>query len=290
MKFTEGYEYSFNGFVDYSSCFPSKEVLWIIVGAALFFGIFISVIPQIIKLISKRTNYGLNPFFVCMTNFGHFVVLTNIISLHTTDFIAILQVPFYKAIPTYLTFMNAFILWFAYHPVIYLNLLFFDKAHRKTEEPSKTRKARFILCSLTIILDIIFVTMISILFGLGFAYGFQSSQVQYLGHVCGFVAMFVCIFQYFPQFITTCILRDHGSLSLVMLGIQFPGGFLNAFFMCFGQKEHWTSWLSTMAAAAQQMLLFILCLIFKVRNKIKRSSVQTGESIITERGEYEAIK
>ena len=243
-------------------------------------------------MVKKRTNFGLNPFFVCMTNFGHFVILTNIVSLHITDFVGILQISVLKAIPTFQTFLNAFILWFAYQPCIYLNMLFLDKEPRPNYKQAERKRGTFFLYFLTVLLISIFVMIYIVLFSLGGLFGFQSSQVQYLGHVFGIIAMFICIFQYFPQIITTCRLKNHGSLSILMLAIQFPGGFLNAFFMCFGQHEHWTSWLSTMAAAAQQMILFLICIFFKCRNKMKNKNYDelVGDSMSTNRSDYEAIQ
>jgi hypothetical protein len=58
-----------------------------------------------------------------------------------------------------------------------------------------------------------------------------------------------------------------------MLGIQFPGGLANALFMWIGQHESWSSWGSTMCAAIQQMILFLICAYFKIRQKQRETAL-----------------
>lgn len=273
------FDYSYSGFVDYSCFFESKAVIWILIGSVIFFGTVISIIPQILNLARKRSNYGLNPMFVCLTNLGHFSVMTNIICMHTSDFAGIFQISIWKCLPTFLTFLNAFIMWVCYHAVIYLNIIFFDEEPRVNRGLKTLRRERKLAIGFTSALLIIFFAVTACFYLMIFLLGMNTEELMMVGHVCGVAAMCIGIAQYLPQMITTIRLRDHGSLSLVMLAIQFPGGFANALFMLFGQHEKWSSWLSTMSAAFQQMILFIICLWFKLRSRYsdydKQSSLST---------------
>jgi uncharacterized protein with PQ loop repeat len=102
-----------------------------------------------------------------------------------------------------------------------------------------------------------------------------------MGKFFGTVAGLICVAQYLPQMITTCKLRSSGSLSLVLLSIQAPGGLLNAIFMAVGQKDDWTTYISILAASVQQFLLLGICLFFKVRKKRPRHTMSTEDSSST---------
>jgi hypothetical protein len=70
--------------------------------------------------------------------------------------------------------------------------------------------------------------------------------------------------------ITTCKIKSSGSLSLLLLAIQCPGGLINSIFMIFGQGDNWTTWLSILAAAIQQGILLVICLVFSAKKKQRR--------------------
>lgn len=272
------FDYSYSGFVDYSYFFENKELIWVAIGSVIFIGTVISVIPQILNLVRKKSNYGLNPMFVCLTNLGHFSVMTNIICMHTSDFPGLFQISVVRCLPTFLTFLNAFIMWVCYHSVIYLNIIFFDQEPRVKRGMKTLRRERKFAIGFTSSLLITFVAVTTAFYVLIFLKGMNTDSLHMVGHVCGVAAMCIGIAQYLPQMITTIRLRDHGSLSLVMLAIQFPGGFANALFMLFGQHEKWSSWLSTMSAAFQQMILFIICMFFKLRSRCNPDDRQSSLS------------
>ena len=98
MNTFDGYEFSWLGFIDYGACYPSKQPIWVAVGAAIFFGTLASVLPQIITLIIRKSNFGLNPFMVFMNNFSSTLLITNIIALRSSQFTGLCQYSFWKAL------------------------------------------------------------------------------------------------------------------------------------------------------------------------------------------------
>lgn len=269
-----GYSYSWNGFIDYIGCYHKVGPIWITVGACIFAGTIISLIPQIIRIVRLRTSYGISPFFVFITSITQYLVVINVFCLHNADFYGVLQITPLRTIPRLLTFGNLFILWFCYLPIGLLYLIFFDRNPRKNRDHQAFRRewkigiitisSLIITSILTFILYVIF----------GYVTGYSSDLIIYYGKVLGTASSILTVVQYLPQFITTCKIKDNGSLSLVTLAIQAPGGTINAIFMMVGNSESWTTFLSTFSSAVQQWSLLFLCIYYKCKQKQIKSQEQ----------------
>lgn len=269
MDEEKGYTFSWSGFTDYIRCFHEVKPLWILVGSVIFIGTIVSLLPQIIKIINLRSSYGISPVFAFMTSIAQFMTVLNYFCLHNADFYGIVQIPLSRTLPRLLTFFNVFALWYCYFFVVMLLLVFFNnipRAERLTIKIKKEFKFSILIISSLYISTI---TLFLLYIISAAARGFSSSLVFNIGKVMGSLSSLISICQYMPQFITTCKIKDNGSLSLITLAIQAPGGTINALFMCFGQHEHWTTWLSTLISALQQFLLLFICIFFKIRNKIR---------------------
>lgn len=270
MNRENGWDYSFSGFVDYSLCFPESSVLWTIISFIIFFGTVISLIPQIHLIAAQGSSFGLNSFTIFVTSFGQFILVINILCLKGADFIGAVQYPLTATISRFMTFVNAFILWAMYLPVVFLNLIFFDKSPRLVRNGEQIAKDENFTRSMTIIGAIIQSGVAIMWVVIVFIYGFGSNYMVTMGRFWGTVSCFLVIAQYVPQMITTCKLRSNGSLSLMLLSLQAPGGLVNAMFMWIGQGDDWTTWISTLAAAIQQIILLGICLMFKWQKKNNR--------------------
>ena len=73
--------------------------------------------------------------------------------------------------------------------------------------------------------------------------------------------------QFIPQVIKTFKMKDHGSLSVLMLKIQAPTNLGNAFFMWFGEHEDWTTFTASMADGAWEFVLLGLCIYYDRKKK-----------------------
>ena len=271
MNSFTGYSTSFSGFVDYSKCYPEKEGIWIAIGGCIFLGTLISMIPQTVVLVKNKSNYGLNPFMVFMNNLCSILLTVNTVTLHFADFVGLNQYSFFRALPTLFTFFNNFLLWFGYLPVVLLTIIFFDVVIREKRKGKEIKVERYEVYGLDILLSALTVIFFMIYVIVGYKNGFSSSNTLNYGKTLGIICSVFNILLWLPQIITTCKLRDNGSLSLVYLGIQAPGGLINTCFLVFGQHENWTTWLPIFASCCQQLLLLIICIVFKLR---KRSLVK----------------
>jgi uncharacterized protein with PQ loop repeat len=187
--------------------------------------------------------------------------------LKATDFVGICQYPLIAAMSRMLTFMNAAALWLMYLPSAMLNMVFFDKEPRSVRDAKKIYRDAYFNRVLSILNPLIGIVITIVLFVGFLVHGVGSVYVVTMSKFLGTFACFLCMAQYLPQIITTCKLRDHGSLSLLVLALQAPGGFVNSMFMWLGQGDDWTTWVSTMASAIQQVILLTICMFFKCRKK-----------------------
>ncbi|OHT03553.1 PQ loop repeat family protein [Tritrichomonas foetus] len=285
MNTDTGFEYSMSGFLDYTASMETgSSGIWQLVGYIILLGTVISLIPQIHSLIKRRSSYGLNPLTLYITNFSQYILLFNIICLRTSDFVAIQQVNFFQILPRLMTFLNAFALWVAYLPIIFLNMVYFDKEPRSVRQQDAIPIEQLFNRLFTILNVVGSVIIMFIYFALLIFTGIGSSPITVMGKFFGTATLVSVVIQYIPQFITTCKLKDNGSFSLLLLAIQAPGGTASALFMAIGQGDHWTTWISTLAASIQQFCLLFLCLFFKWRrrrNKRFRQPLLGDESSAT---------
>jgi uncharacterized protein with PQ loop repeat len=283
MNSDSGWPSSFAGFLDYSSCYPpSQAIIWQVVGWGLLAGTILSVIPQIRLIIHRRSSFGLNSFAIFVTSFGQFIIAANVLCLRTADFIGFLQYPMSRTLPRLQTFINYVGLWITYLPIAFLNMIFFDTEPRLVRSGAAIQGERYFNRMLTILTTLVSLVILVVYVGGVVLQGYGSAYLMTIGMFFGTLATFMCIAQYVPQMITTCKIKGSGSLSLLLLAIQSPGGFVNSAFMAFGQGDNWTTWLSILAAAIQQAILLGICLVFNARQKKRRETASESNLNMSE--------
>lgn len=87
--------------------------------------------------------------------------------------------------------------------------------------------------------------------------------------ILSYTSSFLVIVQWTPQILVTLINRGAGNFSLVMLIIMIIGAVVNVtFFIVAGQD--FSIWLPYCVSLVQQLILFVLIIIFEGRNTIKK--------------------
>lgn len=81
------------------------------------------------------------PLYVTVTTVGQFILVFNVVCLHSANFIGLTQVRFLLAVPQLLTFGITFVLWLCYLPVAFLNAIFVDLADRRRRPAPQPRTA-----------------------------------------------------------------------------------------------------------------------------------------------------
>lgn len=274
------YQASLAGFTDYSVGFQPTDTMWLIIGFVIWIGTFISVCPQIALIIKNRSSYGLSGLTVGFTSIGQFLMVIHYWHLHTSEFVGLLQMDPSIGFPRMLTFCNMASLWIAYLAIPFCMLIFRDKEVRERQKEEDRRAGWIVIVSTVFVLVGTGIVMFITYIVAGITKGFSSPFEQSIGSVYGTISALLVTAQYLPQMITTIKLKDRGSLSLLMLAIQAPGGFTNSMFMCFGQHEHWTTWVSFLVSALEQFVLLAICLFYTWRKKDDNEGLY-GESLDT---------
>jgi len=97
-------------------------------------------------------------------------------------------------------------------------------------------------------------------------YGYKAHTSQTWAFVLGIIAAVVTVPQWAPQIYKTWKMKSRGSLSVVMLIIQFPGSLLVTYFQAFLFSTSISTWLPYFFSAIQQGMLLALCLWFMFKD------------------------
>jgi len=97
-------------------------------------------------------------------------------------------------------------------------------------------------------------------------YGYLAGTTRTWAFVLGIIAAVVTVPQWAPQIYKTWKMKSRGSLSVIMLAIQFPGSLLVTYFQAFSFGTSISTWLPYFFSAIQQGMLLILCLWFMLRS------------------------
>ncbi|KAG5457410.1 MAG: hypothetical protein BJ554DRAFT_2587 [Olpidium bornovanus] len=98
-------------------------------------------------------------------------------------------------------------------------------------------------------------------------YGSASKLVATLASVNGVTSMVLGCAQYVPQLCTTWREKEVGALSLPMMMLQAPGGFLLAYTIAGRPGTNWTSWITYVATGILQGALLLMCVVWRYRNR-----------------------
>ena len=278
----------FGLFQDYSNFFNEIGVTWFLIGIGITVGTIISIIPQISKIIARRSSYGLSSITIFFTSIGQFSVFVNLLCFNYEEFIGFFQFSLTKTFPSFLTFLNVSLLWATYLFVVFLQIVFRTEQVKIPKlNPNfhyEFRKLGKFGMRLGAIFSTFFIVFFSfallyIYFYIGTHFGFGSEKIQIYGALLGTISSVIVFAQYLPQILTTLKLKNSGSLSLLMLEIQAPGGAINALFMWLGQRNHWSTWISYVLSSFQQFILLFICLYYDKINQPDTSSRSSHHSI-----------
>lgn len=275
-----GYEYSFRGFLDYSRCYGEPNILWVLVGSGILLGTIISIIPQIVSIVRNKSSYGINAFTYMISNLTQFFLVLNYCCLHKADFVGIFQLPLKSTLPRLLSFLNLFTFFIMFFPNVMLYCILFDTNLRLQRGPKTISFERILgfSCFYLIGFSIICLSVVYILFSVT-----SEDKIIYFGKSLGLISGVCTIIQYMPQFITTCKVKESGSLSIILLAIQAPGGMLNCCFMFFANNDDITTFLSLFLGALQQFILLILCIFYDLRKRRRnKTSTASLRPLLTE--------
>lgn len=229
----------------------TNNSLWGTIAAAGFvIGIFLSYAPQLVTIARRQSTEGISPHFLLLMNLGSSFAFSNALVLSRPILSCCRSsIGLFDCFGSLLGVFQLFAGFLGPSLIILLAL--------RIEKPDKASKITFSAKIVAIANFISWLLVVSVT---------NPKYAQLLATSLGLMALSVGFVQYLPQLYTTFRLKHTGSLSVTMMLIQIPGGFIWCISLATRRGSHWSTWISTFAAASFQTLLFIMSLYYTSRN------------------------
>lgn len=218
-------------------------------------GIIVSYLPQYHRIYIKKTSEGLSTNFLLLGSSSSIFTLTNIIlvSSRARHCCYIGALNFFNCLNSQLNLIQIGIQCTCAILILVLVLL----QTRHSIKQDREEYARIVTVGKIVALHGI-VSILEVFIGL-----FSSRNILInIAQINGLLSTLLTMMKYFPQITTTYRLKHPGTLSIGMMCIQTPGGFIFTATLFFTKGSHWSSWVSYLVAALLQGTLLILCIYY----------------------------
>ncbi|KAK6954045.1 hypothetical protein Daesc_004007 [Daldinia eschscholtzii] len=230
-------------------------------------GIMLSYVTQHYRIISRGSSEGISPYFVLLgvtsanSQFGNILTLPQ----SRADVACCKVVSPFECTAGLLGIAQIGTQWVCFAIILVLFLVFFrredadlsdDDCERDPDQP--TWRTAVIVAALCLLHGLL-VVIISAAFAFG-APSYLGAWANFLGIMSASLAAI----QYIPQIWTTYRLKHAGSLSILMMCIQTPGGFLFAGSLAARLGwAGWSSWGVYVLTAIMQGILLIMAISYE---------------------------
>lgn len=223
-------------------------------------GIIVSYLPQYRRIYIKKTSEGLSTNFLFLGSCSSIFTLTNIILVSSKArhccYIGALN--FFNCLNSQLNLIQIGIQCTCAILILVVVLL----QTRYSIKQDKDEYARIVTVGKFVALHGI-ISIIEVFTGL---YTNRTILLT-IAQINGLLSALLTMMKYVPQITTTYRLKHPGTLSIGMMCIQTPGGFIFTMTLFFTKGSHWSSWVSYLVAALLQGTLLLLCIYYEyIRN------------------------
>ncbi|KAI2636188.1 ATP synthase F0 [Xylaria nigripes] len=237
------------------------------VSILIVLGILVSYITQHYRIISRGSSEGISPYFVLLGVTSANAQFGNILSLPESraDVACCKEVSPLECTAGLLGIAQIGTQWICIAVILVLFLVFFrrDDANVDEEEldrdPDRPSWRTALMVGGICLVHGLFVVFISA--SLAFA---SPSHLGAWANALGVMAAMLAAIQYLPQIWTTYRLKHAGSLSILMMTIQTPGGFLFAASLAARLGwGGWSSWGVNVLTALMQGILLTMAIRYE---------------------------
>lgn len=223
-------------------------------------GIIVSYLPQYRRIYIKKTSEGLSTNFLFLGSCSSIFTLTNIILVSSKArhccYIGALN--FFNCLNSQLNLIQIGIQCTCAILILVVVLL----QTRYSIKQDKDEYARIVTVGKFVALHGI-ISIIEVFTGLYT----NRTLLLTIAQINGLLSALLTMMKYVPQITTTYRLKHPGTLSIGMMCIQTPGGFIFTMTLFFTKGSHWSSWVSYLVAALLQGTLLLLCIYYEyIRN------------------------
>lgn len=219
-------------------------------------GIIVSYLPQYHRIYIKKTSEGLSTNFLFLGSCSSIFTLTNIILVSSKArhccYIGALN--FFNCLNSQLNLIQIGIQCTCAILILVVVLL----QTRYSIKQDKDEYARIVTVGKFVALHGI-ISIIEVFTGLYT----NHTLLLTIAQINGLLSALLTMMKYVPQITTTYRLKHPGTLSIGMMCIQTPGGFIFTMTLFFTKGSHWSSWVSYLVAALLQGTLLLLCIYYE---------------------------
>jgi len=251
------------------ACYSPQPVANVAIASFLIAGITISYIPQYVSIIRTKSSEGLNFVTLGLAMASSLLLAINSGILKWPKARCCWETPLTagQCLENNLATLQIFSGSLALTILYILYLLYFENTptnlHTHSDRVRMYRQSLALFCAIWI-LCIFFSTLGGILY---YNVGVNGEHIWTFARVLGGVSGVITIVTWTPQIYTTWKLRDSGALSVLMLLLQFPGSLLIIFFQGVLEKASITTWGPYLLGAIQQLVLIIMCIVFRIKGR-----------------------
>lgn len=238
----------------------APSYLELIVSIVILLGILVSYLPQHYRIISRGTSEGISPYFVLLGTTSATAGFANILTVAPSRAAigCCKEVGTFECAAGLLGVAQLGTQWVCFSLILVLFLIFFR--YRQANVPPEELRGdapRWQTAVMVGLLCVLHGLIVIILTGVFFIA--LPDHLVFWANLLGIMATVLAAIQYVPQIWMTYHLKHVGSLSIPMMCIQTPGGFLFAasLFARLGW-EGWSTWFIYLITASMQGSVLIM--------------------------------
>ncbi|KAK0702090.1 hypothetical protein B0T26DRAFT_796187 [Lasiosphaeria miniovina] len=245
------------------------SVVNLIVSILILVGMLISYLPQHARIIQRGTSEGISPYFVLLGTTSATSAFANILLLPQSrqDVACCKELETFHCVAGLLGIAQLGVQWICFTFIFVLFLVFFRYNNEQDggelgadEEAEPKWQTALLVASLTLVHGLVVIVVTGILTTIA------PEHLSVWANVLGVMAALLAAVQYIPQIWTTYHLKHVGSLSIPMMCIQTPGGFVFAasLFARLGWAG-WSSWGIFVLTATMQGALLYMAIYYEIQ-------------------------
>lgn len=239
----------------------------IVVSILILVGLLISYLPQMIRIISRGTSEGISPYFILLGTTSATCGFANILLLKESrqDIGCCKELETFHCLAGLLGIAQLGVqlgcFWFIF--VLFLVFFRYNTSNVPDEElggEAPRWQTALLVAVVTLVHALVVIIVSAILTYI------SPDKLDIWAPILGMTGAALAAIQYFPQIWTTYNLKHVGSLSIPMMCIQTPGGFLFAgSLMARLGWGGWSSWGIFLLTATMQGILLSLAIYYEIQ-------------------------
>lgn len=236
----------------------SSKFLLFVLGSILFF-IFFSYIPQFFKIVRKKKLQGISASYIYIGFVSTFLsILISVLSVREGHKCCLHKhLKTEECVMAYMPVMQISIQFITQCTILALIMFYTYRLRHFSNEFNVLKYGLLISLSFCLVALTFFALVL-----------FGYLKVLIIATIFGIISAGLIIVKYIPQLYTTFRNKASGSLSIVTMLIQTPGGLILTLCLFFLASTEWTTWISFLTALILQGCVLMLCVYYDYIKKV----------------------